>query len=253
MADLDGKIALVTGASSGIGRSVAELYAHGGAKVLVIDINDIGGNETVDQIHLGGGEAHFFHMDVSSPNECEKMVNFVMQKYGRLDIACNNAGISGESNQTGNYNPEAWDQVIRTNLSGVFYCMRYEIPAMLSHGYGVIVNMASILGQVAFATSPAYVAAKHGIVGLTRTAAVEYAQQGIRVNAVGPSFIKTPMISGGEEEGIPYIHKMLANLHPMGRLGEPGEVAELVAWLSSDKASFVTGSFYAVDGGYLSR
>jgi NAD(P)-dependent dehydrogenase (short-subunit alcohol dehydrogenase family) len=253
MPDFDGKVSLVTGGGSGIGRSVARLYAQGGAKVIVVDINDVGGVETVEGIRAEGGEAHFYHTDVSQIGGCEKMVDFAMEKYGRLDVACNNAGISGESNPTGDYSPESWERVIRTNLSGVFYCMRYEIPAMLKNKYGVIINMASVLGQVAFATSPAYVAAKHGVVGLTRTAAVEYAQQGIRVNAVGPSFIKTPMIFGSEEDGIPYIHKMLANLHPMGRLGESAEVAELVAWLSSDKASFVTGSFYAVDGGYLAR
>ena len=252
MPDFDGKIALVTGAASGIGRCVAELYAQGGAKVLVADINDTGGSDTVERIRAAGGQAFFCHTDVSSAGECERLVSFALEKFGRLDIACNNAGIGGELNQTGDYSPEGWEKVISTNLSGIFYCMRYEIPAMLEHKYGVIVNMASVLGQVAFATSPAYVAAKHGVIGLTRTAAVEYARLGIRVNAVGPSFIKTPMIFAGEEE-IPYIYKMLASQHPIGRLGEPIEVAELVAWLSSDKASYVTGSFYPVDGGYLAR
>ena len=253
MSDFAGKIALVTGAGSGIGRCVAELYAQGGAKVLVVDINDTGGSETVERIRAAGGQALYCHTDVASAGECEKMVKFALAQYGRLDIACNNAGISGETNQTADYSLEDWDKVIGTNLSGIFYCMRYEIPVMLEREYGVIVNMASVLGQVAFATSPAYVAAKHGVIGLTRTAAVEYARQGIRVNAVGPSFIKTPMIYTGGEEVNPYIHKMLTSLHPVGRLGEPIEVAELVVWLSSDKASFVTGSFYPVDGGYLAR
>jgi NAD(P)-dependent dehydrogenase (short-subunit alcohol dehydrogenase family) len=253
LADFDGKISLVTGAGSGIGRAVAELYAQGGARVIVADINDAAGDETVRRIRAAGGQALFCHTDVSSANECEKLVRFAVEKCGRLDIACNNAGISGESSQTADYSLEGWNQVISTNLSGIFYCMRYEIPAMLEHGNGVIVNMSSVLGQVAFATSAAYVAAKHGVIGLTRTAAVEYARLGIRVNAVGPSFIKTSMISVGEDGELPYIYKMLASQHPVGRLGEASEVAELVAWLSSDKASFVTGSFYPVDGGYLAR
>ena len=253
MADFDGKISLVTGAGSGIGRAVAELYAQGGARVIVADINEAGGDETVRRIRAAGGQALFCHTDVASANECEKLVRFAVEKCGRLDIACNNAGIRGESSQTGDYSLEGWNQVISTNLSGIFYCMRYEIQAMMEHGKGVIVNMSSVLGQVAFASSAAYVAAKHGVIGLTRTAAVEYARLGIRVNAVGPSFIKTPMIPVGEDGEIPYIYKMLAGQHPVGRLGEASEVAELVAWLSSDKASFVTGSFYPVDGGYLAR
>ncbi len=253
MADFENKTALVTGGGSGIGRSVAEIYARGGAKVVVADVIEDGGVETVDSLRSNGAEALFFAANVSQPGDCEKMVEFALEKFGRLDIACNNAGIMGEAAQTGDYSPEAWQRVININLSGVFYSMRYEIPAMLKTGGGVIVNMASVLGQVGFATAPAYVAAKHGVIGLTRTAAVEYAQMGIRVNAVGPAFIRTPLINAGGAEEIPYIHMMLASLSPMGRLGEAREVAEVVAWLSSDQASFVTGAYYPVDGGYLAR
>ena len=248
---LNGKVAIVTGASSGIGRAVALLYAKNGAKVVVSDVNNAGGAETVNFIQKAGGQAVYCHADVSNAGDCEKLVDFTTKKYGRLDLACNNAGIGGESNPTGVYSIEGWEKVIGINLSGVFYCMHYEIPAMLKNGGGAIVNMASILGQVAFASAPAYVAAKHGVVGLTRTAAVEYAKEGIRINSVGPAFINTPMISGLDSN--PDVHNMLVGLHPIGRLGQPEEVAELVLWLSTDKASFVTGSYYPVDGGYLAQ
>ena len=251
MADFTGKVALVTGAASGIGRACAKFYAREGAKVVVSDLIETGGLETVQMIKEAGSEAYFIKTDVSNPEDCAKLIDQTVTKYGRLDYACNNAGIGGEQNLTADYSVETWQKVISINLSAVFYCMKVEIPAMLKNGGGAIVNMSSILGQVGFATSSAYVAAKHGVVGLTKNAALEYATSGIRVNAVGPAFIRTPMISKLDED--PQASKMLVSLHPMGRLGTPEEVAELVIWLSSDKASYITGSYYPVDGGYLAR
>lgn len=247
----DGKVALVTGAASGIGRSTAELYAQHGAKVAVADVDVQGGEGTVEIIRSDGGEAMFIRTDVSSPEECEQMVQETVKSYGRLDYACNNAGIGGEQNPTADYSIEGWNRLISINLSGVFYCMKYEIPAMMQSGGGSIVNIASILAQVAFATAPAYVTSKHGVVGLTQNAALEYGEHGVRVNAVGPGFIKTPMIAGLQQD--PEVEKQITALHPIGRLGLPEEVAELVIWLSSDKASFVTGGYYPIDGGYLTR
>lgn len=246
-----GRVALVTGASSGIGRSTALLYAKHGAKVIVSDIDERGAQETVDLVMREGGTAAYIKTDVSSAVECQNLVDQTLSLWGRLDYACNNAGVGGEQNPTGNYSVEGWNKVLAINLSGAFYCMRYEIPAMLRIGGGVIVNMASILGQVGFAGSPAYVTAKHGLIGLTRTAAIEYSKANIRINAVGPAFIRTPMISALEEN--PESLNTLVSMHPIGRLGEAEEVAELVIWLSSSKASFVTGNFYAVDGGYLAQ
>jgi NAD(P)-dependent dehydrogenase (short-subunit alcohol dehydrogenase family) len=252
MKHLNNRVAIVTGAGSGIGRACAEFYARDGARVVVSDIDEGSSRETVQLIEAAGGDATFIPADVSNPADCEVLVSRTLETYGRLDIACNNAGIGGEQNPTADYSVEDWQQVLDVNLSGVFYCMKYQIPAMLqSDGGGAIVNMASILGQVAFANSPAYVAAKHGVVGLTRNAAIEYATQNIRANVVGPAFIKTPLIAELEED--PDTYQLLVSLHPMGRLGTSEEVAELVVWLSSDRASFVTGAYYAVDGGYLAR
>jgi NAD(P)-dependent dehydrogenase (short-subunit alcohol dehydrogenase family) len=251
MKDFDGKVALVTGAASGIGESIALLYAKYGAKVLVSDIDDTRGPETVEAITEAGGEAIYIHADVSKPDDCMRLVGQALAKYDRLDFACNNAGIGGEQNPVAQLSVDGWDHTIAINLSGVFYCMRYEIQAMLKNGGGSIVNMASILGQVGFAGAAAYVSAKHGVVGLTQTAALEYSKAGIRVNTVGPAFIQTPMIEAVTAD--PGAAQALAAAHPIGRLGQPKEIAELVIWLSSDKASFVTGNYYAADGGYLAQ
>jgi NAD(P)-dependent dehydrogenase (short-subunit alcohol dehydrogenase family) len=245
------KVAIVTGAASGIGRSVAQLFAENGANVVVADIDVEGGEETVDLIQSNEGEAIFVETDVSSPSDCERMVQITMETFGQLDCACNNAGIPGEQNPIADYSIEGWQKLISVNLSGVFYCMKYEIPAMLKGGGGSIVNIASILGRVAFAGAPAYVSAKHGVVGLTENAALEYGSQGIRVNAVGPGFIETPMIYDVIND--PEMEEQLVSMHPIGRLGNPDEVAELVIWLCSEKASFVTGGYHPIDGGYLAR
>jgi NAD(P)-dependent dehydrogenase (short-subunit alcohol dehydrogenase family) len=245
--NFEGKVAVVTGGGSGIGQAACLLYAVHGAKVIVSDLNEKGGNETVETITKSGGEAAFIKADVSKQSDCKSLVDETVKKFGSLDIAFNNAGIGGEMNPVADMSVEGWLKVIDVNLNSVFYCMKYEIAQMLKQGKGAIVNMSSILGQVAFANSPAYVAAKHGVVGLSQNAAVEYAQKGVRINAVGPAFINTPLLSQLDDE----MKKALVKMHPIGRLGEPKEVAELVVWLSSDMASFITGNYYAVDGGYL--
>jgi NAD(P)-dependent dehydrogenase (short-subunit alcohol dehydrogenase family) len=244
-------VAIVTGAASGIGKSVAERFAQEDVAVVLSDVNQKLGEQGAEQIRQAGGQATFVMADVSRPSDCERVVEVALEQYGRLDYACNNAGIGGEQNQTADLSIEGWQQILAINLSGVFYGMKYQIPAMLKTGGGAIVNMASILGQVGFAGAVGYVAAKHGVVGLTQGAALEYAPHGIRINAVGPGFISTPMIHALEEDL--ELKSALVALHPIGRLGRSEEVAELVIWLSSEKASFVTGAYYPVDGGYLAR
>jgi NAD(P)-dependent dehydrogenase (short-subunit alcohol dehydrogenase family) len=249
LALLQGKVAVVTGAGSGIGRAVALAYAREGAAVLVSDVNEAGGRETCDRIAAARGRASFFRADVSRPAECAALADEAARAFGGLDVACNNAGIGGAIAPVAEQPVEAWDRVVAVNLSSVFYCMRAQIPRMLERGGGAIVNMASILGAVGFAGSAGYVAAKHGVLGLTQTAALEYSAKGIRVNAVGPAFIETPLLSALDATA----RAGLVALHPIGRLGRPEEVAELVVWLSSPAASFMSGAYVPIDGGYLSR
>jgi NAD(P)-dependent dehydrogenase (short-subunit alcohol dehydrogenase family) len=249
MKQLENKVAIITGAGSGIGKATALLFAKEGAKVVVSDIAEANGASAVGEIKKQGGEAFFVKADTSKPADNENLVKQTISKYGSLDIAVNNAGIGGALGLTGEYPIDGWQKVIDINLSGVFYGLRYQIPALLEKG-GAIVNVASILGQAGTKFSPAYVAAKHGVVGLTKAAALEYADKNIRINSVGPGYIKTPLVTNSLDEAT---LKGLVSLHPIGRLGESEEIAELILWLASPKSSFVTGTYYAADGGYLAQ
>jgi len=248
---LNDKVAVVTGAASGIGRAIALAYAGAGAKVVVSDMDAKGGEGTAALIREAGGDALFAACDVSNAQDCKALVDRAVGAWGRLDIACNNAGIGGDLAPTADYPLEAWNQVIAVNLTGVFHSMRAQIPAMLRTGGGAIVNMSSVLGAVGMANAPAYSAAKHGVLGLTKAAAQEYGAQGVRINAVGPAFIHTPMIERLQDD--PASLAGLVAQHPIGRLGRPEEVAALVVWLSSPAASFAIGAYYPIDGGYLAR
>jgi NAD(P)-dependent dehydrogenase (short-subunit alcohol dehydrogenase family) len=247
---LEHKVALVTGGGSGIGREIAFHYAAEGATVVVTDVDERGGAETVARLRDHGATARFAHADTARPADHERIVAQIQRELGGLHVACNNAGIGGPQAPVGEHPIDGWDRVLAVNLSGVFYGMRYQIPAMLEAGGGSIVNITSILGQVGYRNAAAYVSAKHGIIGLTQAAALEYAPRNVRVNAVAPGFIKTPLL---DRNLSPDAMAGLAAMHPIGRIGDPREVAELVVWLSSAKASFVTGSCLVVDGGYLAQ
>ena len=247
---LEHKVAIVTGGGSGIGEAIAYQFGAEGARVVVSDIDDAGGKRTVSRLRDRRCEAIYVHADTSIPADSELLVAKALEVFGGLDIAVNNAGIGGASALLCEYPIESWDKVIAVNLSGVFYGMRNQIPAMLARGGGSVINITSILGQVGFRNASAYVSAKHGVVGLTQNAALEYGPQKIRVNAVAPGFIKTPLL---DKNLPPDAVKVLASMHALGRIGESPEVAELVTWLASDKASFVTGAYVPVDGGYLAQ
>lgn len=247
--DFAGKIAFVTGGASGIGEAVALQLASRGAKVVVADLKLDAAQAVVDSIKAEGGEAAAVAVDVANNEAVEKAVQFTVDTFGKLDLAVNNAGIGGAAAPLGDYSFEDWHKVIDVNLNSVFYSMKYEIAAMLTSGGGAIVNMASILGSVTFPNAPAYVTAKHGVVGMTKSAAVDYAKKGIRVTAVGPGFIETPLLANLPKEA----HDGLKALHPIGRLGTSDEVAALTVFLLSDAASNITGSYHLVDGGFAAQ
>jgi NAD(P)-dependent dehydrogenase (short-subunit alcohol dehydrogenase family) len=245
---LAGKVALVTGAASGIGRASAIAFAREGAKVAVSDVDERGGKDTVHRIQHAGGQAAFFNADVSKSDEVEMLIEKTIQLYSHLDCAHNNAGIWGDTAATANCAEKNWDQVMSINLKGIYLCMKYEIIHMLEQGRGTIVNTSSSLGLIGARNNPAYSASKHGVIGLTKSAALEYAEDGIRINAVCPGLTRTPMAANlmGTD---PLVEAQRMSAYPMGRMGDPTEIAEAVLWLSTDAASFVTGHAMVVDGG----
>jgi NAD(P)-dependent dehydrogenase (short-subunit alcohol dehydrogenase family) len=249
---LDNKVAIITGAGSGIGRATAKIFAREGARLMLVDIVEKGGHETLQMVKELGADAIFRKADVSRAADVEGAVADAVATYGRLDCAFNNAGIGGAGRLTHEYNEEEWNRVISVNLTGVWLCMKAEITQMLKQGGGAIVNTSSIMGLTGAIRVPAYTAAKHGVAGLTKAAALEYGRHGIRINAVCPAPIYTPLLMSGFEKR-PDIEQRYIRSEPMKRLGQPEEVGEAVAWLCSDRASYVTGLPMPVDGGYMAQ
>ncbi len=250
--DCQDKVALVTGGASGIGRASALALAREGATVMVADLDHEGCETTARLIHEAGGTAAVHGVNVAEEDSVERLVRETVNTFGRLDLAFNNAGIGGAMGKTADYPSEDWHRVLAVNLTGVWYCMKHEIRHMLELGGGAIVNTASIAGLIGMSGAPAYVAAKHGVIGLTKNAALEYAKQNIRVNAVCPGGVRTGMTESADK-AIPGFLDKLARLEPMGRVAEPEEIASAVVWLLSGGASFMTGHALAVDGGYVAR
>lgn len=249
--DMSGKVALVTGGSSGIGTATALAFANSGAYVAITSRSQDAGQAIVERIRKMDGEAIWIQTDVTQAKEVEAMIRQVIDKYGRLDYAFNNAGSVGAGGLMADITETAWDHEMDTFLKSVWLCMKYEIPAMLKTGGGAIVNNSSGSGKRGFRWNPAYSAAKHGVIGLTKSAALQYASQGIRINAVCPGWIRTPPIESWFERD-PNAEKSLVDHHPIGRLGEPEEIAQAVMWLCSNSASFIVGATLDLDGGYLS-
>lgn len=251
---LENKVALVTGGASGIGRATALTFAREGAKLIIADISEEGGQQTVHMITENGGDAIFVRVDVAHATEVKAMVSKAVETYGRLDCSCNNAGIGSRPRAPlHEASEETWDRVLGINLKGVWLCMKYELIQMLTQGGGAIVNIASIMGLVgSWSGTAAYNASKHGVVGLTKTAALEYAKSGIRVNAVCPGYIRTPLLESTLTSR-PEMEEQIVSRHPVGRMGRPQEIAEAVVWLCSEAASFVTGHTMTVDGGYVAQ
>jgi NAD(P)-dependent dehydrogenase (short-subunit alcohol dehydrogenase family) len=248
--ELEGKVGLVTGGTSGIGRDTAVLFAKAGAKVVVAGRREPEGNETVELVRAAGGDGLFVKSDVSKATEVDALIQKAVEKFGRLDVAFNNAGVEGVWAPIIRQSEEDWDRTIDINLKGVWLCLKYEIRQMLKQGGGgAIVNMASIIGLVGSAGVAAYSASKHGVIGLTKTAALETAKSGIRINAVCPGFTETPMAD--RTLRAPAVHKYFLSCHPIGRFGRPHEIAEAVLWMCSDRASFMTGQSLVLDGGFL--